>query len=132
MPCWLVDTRTTQCTKDFMQDLASRLANRVQLISDGFHSYPNAVEAAFSGEVDFVVLKKTYGTDPAFSDGSMRHNLPLEDVAYCDDDGKDGTIKKPAEAGFFIVQGTCLSELVSKSVYLKHCIKMLIYRPQFC
>ena len=74
MPCWLVGTRTAQCTKDFMQDLASRLANRVQLISDGFQSYPDAVEAAFSGEVDFGVLNKTYGTEPAFKDAKRRYS----------------------------------------------------------
>lgn len=46
MPCWLMGTRTAQFTQDFVQDLASRLANRIQLTSDGFPSYPDAVERA--------------------------------------------------------------------------------------
>jgi hypothetical protein len=36
MPCWLVATRTAQATEDFMNDLAPRLANRVQLTTDGW------------------------------------------------------------------------------------------------
>lgn len=62
MPCWLVGVRTRQCTFDFMSDLASRLAKRVQLTSDGFPSYPDAVESAFRGNVDFAILNKTYGS----------------------------------------------------------------------
>lgn len=34
MPCWLVARRTAQATEDFMNDLAPRLANRVQLTTD--------------------------------------------------------------------------------------------------
>ena len=60
MPCWLVGMRTRACTFDFIADLASRLANRVQLTSDGFNAYPEAVEAAFKGNVDFGILNKTY------------------------------------------------------------------------
>lgn len=59
MPCWLVGVRSAECTKDFMIDLASRLANRVQLSTDGFTSYPDAVDAAFGANVDHGVLQKT-------------------------------------------------------------------------
>ena len=47
MPCWLVGTRTRECAHDLMADLASRLANRIQLTTDGHGVYPDAVEAAF-------------------------------------------------------------------------------------
>ena len=60
MPCWLVGTRTAQCAQDFMQDLASRLAVRVQLTTDGFNAYPEAVEMAFGRNVDYAVLNKSY------------------------------------------------------------------------
>ena len=60
MPCWLVGTRTKACAVDFMADLAPRLANRVQLSADGFIPYPEAVEAAFKGNVDFGILNKSY------------------------------------------------------------------------
>lgn len=60
MPCWLVGQRTRECTEDFIYDLASRLANRVQLTSDAMSAYPGAVEKAFGRNVDFAVLNKTY------------------------------------------------------------------------
>ena len=46
----------------FMDDLAGRLANRVQLTTDGFKAYLNAVEGAFGSEIDYGTLIKVYGT----------------------------------------------------------------------
>src|SRR5258708_26447818 len=46
-----------------MQDLASRLANRVQLTTDGHRVYLNAVEDAFGSEIDYAMLVKIYGHD---------------------------------------------------------------------
>jgi len=60
MPCWLVGYRDAQCADDFMGDLAARLANRVQLTTDGMHGYPKAVEKHFGVNVDYGVLNKTY------------------------------------------------------------------------
>jgi len=48
---------------EFMQDLASRLANRVQLTTDGHRVYLNAVEDAFGSEIDYAMLVKIYGHD---------------------------------------------------------------------
>jgi hypothetical protein len=47
-----------------MKDVASRLTNRVQLTTDGFHCYLNAVDAAFPHGIDYAMLVKMYGTDP--------------------------------------------------------------------
>src|SRR5665213_745189 len=44
-----------------MQDLASRLSNRIQLTSDGHKAYLEAVEGAFGADVDFAQLVKIYG-----------------------------------------------------------------------
>lgn len=55
MPCWLVGERTPKCTEDFMMDLAPRLANRIQLTTDGWGAYRQAVDRAFGGAVDFAV-----------------------------------------------------------------------------
>jgi hypothetical protein len=44
-----------------MDDLCSRLANRVQLTSDGYKAYLEAVEGAFGGDVDYAMLIKMYG-----------------------------------------------------------------------
>jgi len=44
-----------------MKDLASRLANRVQLTTDGYNVYLNAVEQAFGSDIDYAILVKIYG-----------------------------------------------------------------------
>jgi len=44
-----------------MQDLAGRLSNRVQLTTDGFKTYLNAVDAAFGTDIDYPMLVKLYG-----------------------------------------------------------------------
>jgi IS1 family transposase len=58
---WMVGDRGADAAKDFIQDLAGRLANRIQLTSDGYHLYANAVEAAFGSDVDYAMLIKMYG-----------------------------------------------------------------------
>ena len=49
---------------EFMDDLRSRLANRVQLTTDGHKAYLEAVEGAFGGDVDYAQLIKLYGDAP--------------------------------------------------------------------
>ncbi len=49
--------------KTFIADLASRLANRVQLTTDGHRVYLDAVESAFGSGVDYAMLVKVYGDD---------------------------------------------------------------------
>jgi IS1 family transposase len=61
---WLIGDRGAAEATDFLTDLASRLANRVQLTTDGFHSYIDAMEAAFHGQIDYAMLVKYYGPDP--------------------------------------------------------------------
>ena len=48
----------------FMQDIASRLRHRVQITTDGFRPYLEAIEGAFGSEVDYSMLVKIYGNDP--------------------------------------------------------------------
>ena len=50
---WLIGPRSKWATRAFVRDMASRLANRVQLTTDGLHWYEPAVRAAFGGEVDY-------------------------------------------------------------------------------
>ena len=47
-----------------MDDLRSRLANRVQLTTDGHKAYLEAVEGAFGGDVDYAMLVKLFGASP--------------------------------------------------------------------
>lgn len=65
IPSWLVGLRDSRYAQLFISDLAGRLANRVQLTTDGHHCYLDAVENAFGGDIDYAMLIKLYGTDPA-------------------------------------------------------------------
>jgi IS1 family transposase/lambda repressor-like predicted transcriptional regulator len=56
-------TRGAQTAKRFMDDLAGRLANRVQLTTDGHRAYLQAVEDAFGKDIDYAMLVKLYGED---------------------------------------------------------------------
>lgn len=66
---WLVGGRDSEYAMAFMDDLAGRLANRVQLTSDGHKAYLEAVEGAFGGDVDYAMLVKLYGTAPESARG---------------------------------------------------------------
>jgi IS1 family transposase len=65
VPSWHVGTRDGGCAYEFINDLAGRLANRVQLTTDGHKAYLDAVDSAFCGEVDYAMLVKLYGPEPA-------------------------------------------------------------------
>src|SRR5207253_10234734 len=61
---WFVGGRESESAMFFMKDLASRLANRIQLTSDGHRAYIQAVEGAFGMDVDYAQLVKLYGESP--------------------------------------------------------------------
>ena len=58
---WLVGGRDAECAHIFMKDLASRLANHVQITTDGHAPYLTAVNEAFRAGVDYAMLQKIYG-----------------------------------------------------------------------
>jgi IS1 family transposase len=62
---YLVAHRDAPSANAFMKDVASRLANRVQLTTDALRSYLDAVEDAFGGDIDYANLVKLYGDGPA-------------------------------------------------------------------
>ncbi|MDX2257467.1 MAG: IS1 family transposase [Hyphomicrobiaceae bacterium] len=66
---WFVGGRDAECADAFIGDLASRLANRVQLTSDGHAAYLQAVEGAFGADVDYAQLAKMYGAAPESAKG---------------------------------------------------------------
>jgi len=61
---WLVGGRDAGYAMEFMTDVASRLAGRVQLTTDGHAPYLSVVPDAFGFEVDLATLTKVYGPDP--------------------------------------------------------------------
>lgn len=64
-----VGGRDGECAQWFMNDLAERLANRVQLTSDGHKAYLEAVEGAFGADIDYGMLVKIYGASPESAKG---------------------------------------------------------------
>ena len=58
---WMVGRRDGEAAKEFIADLAGRLANRVQLTTDGHKPYLQAVEDSFGVDVDYAMLVKLYG-----------------------------------------------------------------------
>src|SRR6267143_820990 len=63
VPSFMVGTRGSQTAKAFIDDLSSRLANRVQLTTDGHWVYLQAVEDTFGSAIDYAMLVKLYGND---------------------------------------------------------------------
>lgn len=63
VPCWRIGDRDAWTAQHFMYDLASRLANRVQLTTDGHRVYLEAVSLAFGTEIDYAMLVKLYSSD---------------------------------------------------------------------
>jgi IS1 family transposase len=74
VPCWRIGGRNAWHAQHFMYDLASRLANRVQLTTDGHRVYLQAVEQAFGTEIDYAMLVKLYSSDRA--EGEVRYSPP--------------------------------------------------------
>ena len=66
---YFVGGRDGECAMWFMDDLRSRLANRVQLTSDGHKAYLEAVEGAFGADIDYAMLVKIYGASPESAKG---------------------------------------------------------------
>jgi IS1 family transposase len=64
MIAWSVGGRDAGYAHEFMQDVADRLASRVQLTTDGHKAYLGAVEEAFGSAIDYAMLIKIYGETP--------------------------------------------------------------------
>jgi IS1 family transposase len=81
IPCFRVGKRNAANAWYFVQDLQERLVGRIQLTSDGFKPYSNAVDDAFGIDVDYAMLIKTYQEphDPEkrYSPGEFVNAVPI-------------------------------------------------------
>ena len=68
---YMLGDRGASTAQAFMQDVASRISNRIQLTTDGHRVYAEAVENAFGSEIDYAMLVKIYG---ASNDGESRYS----------------------------------------------------------
>ena len=71
---FMIGDRDRDTAWAFIDDLAGRLSNRVQLTTDGHFAYLDAVEEAFGSEIDYAMLQKLYGA----SDEGQRHYSPAK------------------------------------------------------
>src|ERR1035441_4071420 len=86
---WLVGKRDPGCATAFIQDLAGRLKNRVQLTTDGLKMYLNAIADEFGEDIEYAMLVKVYGND---SEGEKRYS-----PAVCTGCEKENKIGSPDE-----------------------------------
>ena len=77
IPCWHAGTRTAESAYDFINDLATRLSNRVQLTTDEHKAYIDAIEDASGNDIDYAQLVKIYGNQGQSKDEARRY-LPAE------------------------------------------------------
>lgn len=75
MVSYFVGMRDADAAYTFMCDLKDRLANRVQITTDGLKKYPAAIDQAFGNEVDYAQLIKIYGQEPNVAPG--RYSPPV-------------------------------------------------------
>ncbi len=61
VPSWRIGSRDGDTALEFISDLGARMANRIQLTSDGHKAYLEAVEQTFGDDVDYAQLVKLYG-----------------------------------------------------------------------
>lgn len=109
---YLVGGRDSEYANAFMSDVASRLANRVQMTTDGHKAYLEAVEGAFGCDVDYAQLVKLYGKSPESAKGRYS-------PAKC-----TGAKKKR-------IEGDPIKELVSTSYVERQNLTMRMHMRRF-
>jgi IS1 family transposase len=62
VPSFMVGERSAKMAKAFTAYVASRMKNRVQISTDGFHGYAAAIQKSFGNDVDYAQIVKIYGT----------------------------------------------------------------------
>lgn len=114
IPAHLAGKRDAYHAKVFMEDLASRLRNRVQLSSDGLAAYVDAVERGFGAEVDFGQIVKTYSVVDLRKDAAHRYS-PADVVST----------KKTVIVGMPDVTKICTSHIERQNLTLRmHCRRL--------
>jgi IS1 family transposase len=80
MISYFVGDRSGESARVLLYDLAGRVTDRIQLTTDGFHSYLQAAEGAFGADVDYAMLEKVYGLDKSAQRTPERKYSPAECV----------------------------------------------------
>jgi IS1 family transposase len=90
VPAFQIGQRSTAAATSFMQDVESRMANRIQLSTDGYHGYAEAVRKSFGTDVDYGQIVKIYG---AYAFGERKYStsgvLSAEKAVFAGSPDKD-------------------------------------------
>jgi IS1 family transposase len=114
IPSFVVGKRDMYHATAFMEDLAGRLSNRVQLSSDGLKAYVDAVERGFGSEVDYGQIVKTFSVVNLNRDAASRYS-PADVVE----------IKKGIVYGAPDVERICTSHIEKQNHTLRmHCRRL--------
>jgi IS1 family transposase len=116
IPSFLVGKRDSYHARTFMEDLAGRLKNRIQLSSDALAAYVDAVERGFGANVDYGQLVKTYSVSHLgnFLEAATRYS-PAEVV----------TTEKTIITGFPQMNRICTSHVEKQNHTLRmHCRRL--------
>jgi len=79
IPSFIVGKRDMYHARAFMDDLAARMANRIQVSTDALAAYPDAIERGFGNEIDYGVIVKTYAFTNLNKEAASRYS-PVEVV----------------------------------------------------
>ena len=96
---YLLGQRGPAWAREFMGDIASRVASRIQITTDGFKAYAEAVEGPFGMDVDYAMLIKLYGNDSfdtKYSPGCITCGFKLDHYPYSS--GVDSCPWEPGQA----------------------------------
>jgi IS1 family transposase len=114
IPSFVVGKRDAYHTKMFIADLASRVANRVQVSSDAMAAYADAMERGFGTEADYGQISKTYSVVSLSKDAAHRYS-PAEVVK----------VEKAVICGLPDVDRICTSHVEKQNHTLRmHCRRL--------
>jgi hypothetical protein len=76
IPRWMLGARDANAARAFIEDLASRMANRIHLTTEGLQVYLTAVDRVSDGDIDYAQLVKIYGDSPEGCEPDPKHIGP--------------------------------------------------------
>jgi IS1 family transposase len=114
IPSFVVGKRDMYHAREFMDDLAGRMANRIQVSTDALAAYPDAIERGFGSEVDYGQVVKTYSLTNLNKEAASRYS-PVDVVK----------VERTVISGMPDVNRICTSHIESQNLTLRmHCRRL--------
>jgi IS1 family transposase len=114
IPSHIVGKRDAYHAKAFMDDLAGRMSNRIQVSTDGLAAYPDAIERGFGSEVDYGQIVKTYSVTNLNTSTAGKYS-PADVIK----------VERTVVSGMPDVDRICTSHIESQNLTLRmHCRRL--------